>query len=60
MIEKACKDYIKGKLSTIQTLCQDLKTDIGEIDLNDVDFQLNRIRQELDTASSQLNNCEDY
>jgi len=60
MTEQACKDYIKNHLSQIQSMYSQLVNDIGELDLNDVEFQLNRIEREFDNIYSQLKNCEDY
>ena len=60
MTEQACKEYIKNKMYEIKALCDPLGDDVFDIDLNDVDFQLKRIRQALDDACLQLKNCEDF
>lgn len=60
MNEEQCKTLIKEDLNGAVSRCNELINEIDTIDLNDVDWQLDRIFRKIVNAKMRLKECEDY
>jgi hypothetical protein len=60
MNEMRCKRLIKEDMQAAAVSCNELINEIDGMDLNDVDWQLDRMIRFLANAKARLKGCEDY
>ena len=60
MIEQQCRELIKKDLQEARNIAVEIISTMDELDLNDIDFQIDRTKRFLDSAKDRLKNCEDF
>ena len=60
MTEEKCKELIKKNVYGAYRRCRSIYNDFDEIDFNDIDWQIDQVMRNLETAKKRLKGCEDY
>jgi|GEM_PF-1054128 len=60
MTEQKCRELIKSDLRDVAARCEVIINEMDGIDLNDINWQLDRVLRHLEDAKKRLKNCDDY